>query len=308
MILNCHLGKPMLFQQDSSDGHRPKVGRERVVYYRAIARDQPPVGARCGHVAVLSFTVVLVLIIGCDSVNSQDATSATSTALEPPPLSREDILRSMPTNADKNCVGISLVAEALLDGALIDGSGGEEVEEIAQRIYASLTTAQPLRYHRHVMIDGVRVSIDSQMAITKLSTLVADLYKRDYLRLIQTEEGRQKLLTAQDSFVATSHELDRILDADPDKVDAFLGTGIRKFPDGTIEDTHHAFLISQGADGGLVVYDANDPGLPISCRVRGDDRGVTIEWTCKYKATGKTTTQQYFVVPKDRFFRMLHKD
>jgi hypothetical protein len=254
----------------------------------------------------VSLIVVLAVITGCGSaVIPQDTTPAVAKAPIPQPLTCASILRNIPTNSDKRCVGISVVAEALLDGVPLDGDGSDEAESIAKQIYGSLTTGRQLRYHRHVLIDGDRVPIDAKKSIGRLSTLVANHYKRDFSRLNQTEQGRQKLLAAEDSFVATSSELDQILVADEDKLDAFFGNGSRKFANGTVKDTHHTFLISKGPDGDVVVHDPNDPASPISCQVVNAEEGVTVQWTCKYKDTGETTTQRYFIVAKDRFFKVM---
>lgn len=221
------------------------------------------------------------------------------------PSLRETILRNISTNSDKRCVGISLVAEALLDGLPVEEDDCGTAEDLAQRIYDGLATNRQLRFGRQVMIEGTCVTLISKTAIDQLSTLVAEKYKQDFARLMTTEQGRRKLLAAQDSFVASPRELDRILDADADKLDAFFGSGIRRFPDGTTEDTYHAFLIGKDADGELVVYDANDPGYPIECKLFKDEPGVAIEWTCKYRDTGQTTTQHYLIVPKERFFHVM---
>lgn len=218
---------------------------------------------------------------------------------------RETILRNMPTNSEQRCVGISVVTEALLDGKPAEGNDLEAAEDVAQRIYRGLVTRQPLRYHARVLVGAAAVSIESPTAIEKLGSLVTDFYKQDFLRLSETEEGQQQLLSAEDSFVTTDMELDRILEAEPDRTDAFFGSGSRTFPDGTLETTHHVFLIGKQADGNTYVYDSNDPGLPITCKLVNRREGVEVEWTCKYRDTGKETTQRYLVVPKDTFFRLM---
>jgi len=247
--------------------------------------------------------VLLFVTTGCGSAVAQQNTTTSANARNASP--RESILRHTPTNSDKRCVGISVVSEALLDGIRLEGDGPGNVAQIAQQIYNSLPTGQEIRYRRDVTIEGVRVPIHSEAAIDKLSTLIADKYKRDYFRLLKTEEGRQKLLAAQNSFVVTSSELERILDADVDKIDAFCGFGRRLFPDGTLKKTTHAFLIGKRSDGDIVVYDPNDPGSPIICQILNKEGGVTIKWTCQYRDTGHITTQCYRVVHKDRFFRVI---
>ena len=69
-----------------------------------------------------------------------------------------------------------------------------------------------MRYHRHVLIAGEQVPINSEDALDELGTLVAERYKRDYIRLTTTEVGRQKLHSAHYSFVAASRELNQIVE------------------------------------------------------------------------------------------------
>ncbi|MEO8496826.1 MAG: hypothetical protein ABI614_17285 [Planctomycetota bacterium] len=251
-------------------------------------------------------TIAFMAFAGCGNADEpQDSPPATAGKSEPIASPRAAILSSISTNSDKRCVGISLVAEALLDGLPVEGDSCDEADDVAARIYDSLTSKRQLRYLQRVSIEGTCVPLISTEAIDKISTLVAEKYKQDFSRLMTTEDGRRKLLAAQDSFVATASQLDRILDADSDKLDAFFGSGVRRFPDGTVEDTYHAFLIGKGQNGALVVYDANDPGLPIECKLLGGESGVAIEWTCRYRDTGQTTTQHYLIVPKDRFFHVM---
>jgi hypothetical protein len=238
--------------------------------------------------------------------NTHEAAPENNTPSELAAL-REAILANMPTNSEKRCVGISVVVEALLDGDRLKDSDHEQAEKIANRIYDQLLDGRPLRYHTHVLIDGEGVPIDSSEAIETLCTLVTDRYKQDYRRLIETDAGRRKLDMAGKSFIATSNQLDRILDLDPDKTDVFFGSGRRLFPDGTIDDTYHAFLISKTANGDKFVYDSNSPGAPIPCQITDHDDGVTIKWRCRFQTTGKITTQTYRIVHKDTFFGVIHQ-
>lgn len=255
----------------------------------------------------ICLTVLLFAIADCSVAVAQHNARALASdrAVAASTPRREALFRNMPTNSGKRCLGIAVVAEALLDGVPLRENGEEEVAQIARRIYGGLTTGQRLRYPRQVTIEGKRLPIYSTAALDKLSTLVADNYKRDYSRLVKTDEGRRKVLVAQNSFVATSDALERLLDADPDKLDAFFGSGRRLFPDGTVKDTFHAFLIGKGADGGIVVYDPNEPGLPITGELSNTAKGVTLKWVCRYRDTGRVTAQRYLVVHKDKFFGVM---
>jgi hypothetical protein len=79
---------------------------------------------------------------------------------------------------------------------------------------------------------------------------------------------------------------------------------MRRFPDGTFKDTNHAILISKNASGEKVVYDPNDPGTPIVCRVQDIGDGVEVTWKCRYRDTGQLTTQRYQVLARETFFRL----
>lgn len=254
-----------------------------------------------------TLTIAIAFLAGCDDRSGATDAKRPAAGEIPAPreLPRETILRNMPANREQRCVGISVVTEALLDGRPVDGDGGETAEDIARRVYHSLVTRQQLIYYPQVIIDEESVSIESPAAINELSSLVTDFYKQDYRRLSKTEQGRQQLLAAEDSFVATEKELDRILDAEPDETEAFFGSGSRTFPDDTLESTHHVFLIDKRDDGTKYVYDSNDPGSPITCQLANRLDGVEVEWTCQYRDTGKETTQRYLVVDKDTFFRLI---
>ena len=203
---------------------------------------------------------VVVAVLGCDTAEDTKAGFAITN-----PSLRTAILSNIPTNSDKRCVGIAIVAEALLDGICVEENGSEDVEKIAQQIYGNLVAGRPLRHRRQIAIDGVPVPITAKEAMDIMSTLVADYYKRDYARLLKTDKGVQRLRAAQSKFVVSSDALDRILDADPDKMDAFFGAGCRVFPHGAVEDTYHVVLIGKKSNGETVLYDANDPGSPIDC-------------------------------------------
>jgi len=123
------------------------------------------------------------------------------------------------------------------------------------------------------------------------------------LELIASEAGIQRLRTAMTNIVMSSEKLDAILDADPDKIDVFLCAGIRRFPDGTFKDTNHAILIAKTANGDKVVYDPNEPGSAIACRLNDTEDGLEITWKCRYRDTGQVTIQRYHLLSKESFFR-----
>ena len=217
---------------------------------------------------------------------------------------RETILRNMPMNSDLRCTGISLVAEALLEGEALEGAVLDTPEELGKKIYESSIAGRKVAFHRQLSVDGIPLPIESLPALNRLSTIVADLFKDEFVKLTATESGKQKVLAAQHTFVRSTRDLDRILAADPDRIVAFLLIGERTFADGTIKDTAHAALFGKSPEAQLIVYDPNEPGRAIPCSVQETDQGLAVEWRCTYRDTGHFTSQTYFLVEKRMYFRL----
>jgi hypothetical protein len=55
----------------------------------------------------------------------------------------------------------------------------------------------------------------------------------------------------------------------------------------------------------FLVYDPNDPGIPIECEPRETPEGLSLTWQCQYRNKNVTTTQHYTIVPQARFSRAL---
>ncbi len=233
--------------------------------------------------------------------NESDGGSEAESTAE---FSPAEILRNMPVNSDSRCVGISLVAGALLEGEMLGGEVADDPETLSKQIYDAALNKTPIRFHASVRLDDGPAPIQSHEALERLSTMVADLYKQRHFELIGTEPGRQRLRGAMAKVVKSSEELDAALDADPDKIDTFFCVGMRRFPDGTFKDTNHAILIAKNPSGEMVVYDSNDPGAAIPCRLHDTGDGVEVTWKCRYRDTGQLTTQRYQILAKDTFFRL----
>jgi hypothetical protein len=216
------------------------------------------------------------------------------------------LLANMPMNSDKRCTGICLVAAALLDGERLSDSDCDQAEELSRQVFKAAEVGSRLRYHSQLCVDGKRLPIGSREALDGLSTAVADLYKEHYFELIATPEGRDKLRSLYGAFLKAPAELDQILDADSDGIDAFFLMGARKFPDGNLKDTNHVVLLAK-ENGRVVVYDPNDPGAAIPCKFDEDGGKLTIQWTCKYRDTGQVTTQTYQIISKKTYFRLALK-
>jgi len=258
--------------------------------------------AGCGRGGTLAAT-------GEDVRPAEDKTAAAGAApASPAAFEPAEILRNMPMNSDRRCLGIALVAEALLDGKQTEGDGCEDPKELGRQIYQGAEKKAVLQFRPKLCTDQGVAPIMSREAIDKLSTVVADLYKERHLALIATNEGRRKIVAAQSSNVKTVKELDAILDADRDKIHAFLAIGLRQFPDASEKPTYHVVLIAKTPSGKKVVYDPNDPGAAITARFNETNEGLFVQWTCRYRDTGQVTTQEYQIVSQETFFRMALSD
>ena len=251
------------------------------------------------------FLAVLLSIAGeCVVLGQQVTTPLDNSARK---IQRDRVLLEIPVNSDRRCVGIAVVSAALLEGDILDPDRPVEATKLANEIYQNLVRGKQGAFPTEVLVDGRRLPTHSKAVIDKLSTLVADKYKADYRKQIQTEQGRQKLFDVENDIILSQRELADVLSADRDGIVVFCGIGLRKFADGTEQSTAHAFLMSKRQKAGLVVYDPNDPKEPISCRVQYEKLGVVVEWTCRYRDTGQTTTQKYWIIPKDRYFKAFRR-
>ncbi|HEY2411309.1 MAG TPA: hypothetical protein VGI40_03655 [Pirellulaceae bacterium] len=215
----------------------------------------------------------------------------------------EQILANMPVNVDHRCLGISLVAAALLEGEIAADDDCDMVEDLSKRIYEAEFTKARVRYHSALCLDGDRVAITSQAGLNALAIAVFERYKQRHLELIATADGIKKIRDAEQQFLRSRRAIAELLEADPDHIMPFALLGERRFPDGKITDSNHVVLLAKLADGEIIVYDPNDPGRPIPCRFQPASDGILITWTCGYKDPGIVTTQQYRIIELDRFFR-----
>jgi len=228
-------------------------------------------------------------------------------AVEPPAtpaaFSPEQILLNMPVNSDHRCVGISLVAAALLEGELVADDRADEAHELGERIYGAAFMKRRVRFRAKLKVGDRDEPIQSRVALNALATAVADRYKQRHLELIATAKGRNRLWAAEGTVLRDMAELDSLLMTDADHIVPLLVVGSRRFPDGSVKDTNHAVLVAETLAGEKVVHDPNDPGQPIPCRFTKTAEGLSVAWTCRYRDTGETTSQQYFMIEVDKFFR-----
>jgi len=255
---------------------------------------------------LLSFVlqcVILLPIVGCDSTSLCPPTLPVVSADASLSSHAIQMLSHMPPNSDDRCLGICVVLEAMLDGE--PGGDSRNCDDFARQIYHDALRGCQVQYPRDVIINGQLWAVESPESLERLSTAITDAYKHDCAVLLMSQLGNERLWKASTSFVMSIRELDHILDQDPDHVDAFCCVGIRRFPDGTLKESHHVVLIQKGPDGIKRVYDPNDPGRPFVCHLEDEDTRVSIEWTCKSPRTGSDTRQVYNIVHKDVFLSKL---
>jgi hypothetical protein len=252
--------------------------------------------------------IAAVLLFGVTALTSYSLSSGSDNAERdcesPTAFSPAEILRNMPVNSDLRCVGISLVAGALLEGQMLVDDAADDPATLGRQIFDDAPKKSVVRYHSRLLLEDGAAPIQSREALERLSTAVADLYKQRHQELIATDKGRYRLRAAMSKVVKSSAELDAVLDADPDRIDTFFCVGMRRFPDGTFKDTNHAILIAKNQAGEKIIYDPNDPGEAIPCRLQDIGDGVEVTWKCRYRDTSQVTTQRYQILAKDTFFRL----
>ncbi len=220
-------------------------------------------------------------------------------------FSPEQIFLNMPMNSDRRCMGISLVAAALLEGECIADGACDVPRQLGNQIYDGAISKQRVRFQETLCLGEARVAIQSREGLDALATAVMDRYKALYQEMIASDAGRRRLRSAERLVIRTSRELDSILDADRDKIVAFPVVGSRKFPSGETKDSNHAVLIAKRQNGAKVVYDPNDPAKAIACELNETEDGLEIGWTCRYRDTGMTTTQHYLLLHPDKAFPLI---
>ena len=217
-------------------------------------------------------------------------------------------LRNMPMNSELRCVGIATVAEALLQAKQLGkDSRPLSVALLSERISNNWTLGKTISIPPMVQIGGQNQPLTSSQSLNRLSTKVTDIYKQTHERLAKSEGGREQLRAAARQFLPTRKKLDEILDDDPDRTAVFCGVGRRFFSSAKVTTTYHAFLIRKMNDGRKFIFDPNDPGSPIPCKVVDASDGVTVEWRCRYRDTGQITRQKYRVVHGRDYFRAVLK-
>jgi hypothetical protein len=253
---------------------------------------------RAACVLIASMCIVLSVFNGC---SKEGANVALASAGDGDLPSSAALLANMPMNQDLRCTGICMVAEALLHVQPSNASTNDTVERIGQAIFQRAVSGTPFEYRPEVLIDGKQQKIWSKTAQDHISRHVTELYKKRYQQLASSLVGRETLRKAY-QFVLSESDLDRILQQYKDQIELFAGMGTREFSNGERRETNHVFLVAHHPDGQKVVYDPNDPGRAIPCKVLDSGDGLRLLWQCRYKDTGEITTQSYYLIEKNVAF------
>ena len=259
---------------------------------------------QCNHA---QFALGGWLVLGCGLIAScvkpGDGSSfpPAITAVTPSVLEVADstFLSHMPMNSDQRCVGIALVAEALFAGQRLAPESMEPVEALAERVYGNVASSRRLEYPAQLQTAIGTVSIDSAAGLSALTEAVANRYKQQYFGDVANAEGQARLRQAiEQNLVRHEEHLRELLRQTGPHPQAFFGMGFRLFPNDDLKETWHAFLIGLEPTGEFYVLDSNDWGPHHTCHVREDEDRVLIEWSCKYRDTGETTSQEYQIATK----------
>lgn len=236
------------------------------------------------HVIRLAFPIGLMALmsVGCSPSSATER------------VTKAEVLANVPVNRDQRCVGIAIVLEALLDAETLKVATSHDAASIADLLYERATAGGKVQLSQYVRHDGERILLVSREGLELLSTLIADRYKQAFkeAEALPTKEWRLKQAMRN---LQSSRALEEVLAADPDHAVVFCGLGERKFPDGKVRETNHAFVLQRDAAGKLVVYDPNDPQRPAACKVSELAEGVIVTWTSRYRDTGLVTTQYYYL-------------
>jgi hypothetical protein len=226
-------------------------------------------------------------LLGC-------APSAPVETFASPPATLPQAVHNMPLNSERRCVGIAGVVEAIAEAKLV--ASVESPETCAEQVYQHLLTKQPLKLPTKIELNKQTIPIESKDAIDQIGSLVADKFKRNHERLLETENGAIRIIVARSQYLPTKAALDDLINSDVDGLVFIAGDGKRTFPDGEAKETNHAFLVQRLPTGKYVVFDPNEPGKGINLNIRITDHLLELEWTGQYRDTGKITTQRYHVV------------
>ncbi len=247
----------------------------------------------------------LLLWLVAASSGAVAATAQTSATVDRADSAVPLVLKNMPMNSDLRCVGISSVAEALLEGRASKSVTSEtSLDQLAKSIFDGLSTDNAIDYPAEVRVNQQLRQITEPDVLNEISSRVAALYKAEATRIADSPAGLKKLRAAQAAVLRSEEELHGALDADDDKTEVFCCFGYREFPDGQYKQTLHAVVMSKTDQGTIVVFDSNDPGGPIACNFRTFQGELIAQWSCKYRNHGYETTQRYRLVPKSRYFKI----
>jgi hypothetical protein len=255
---------------------------------------------------MIKFNLILAVFVGIAAARAFAQEAESRRAVEQA-VRREQILRGMPVNSDSRCVGLCLVAAALLRGDAIKNDGFDLPAQLGRRIYEAASRKERVLFHATLRLEEFAAPIESREALDALATAVVDCYKARYLDLIATPAGIEKLRASERDVLQNIAELDAVLDGDPDQLVPLFVTGSRIFPDGSVQGSNHAILMVKTNAEARWIYDPNDPGTPSICRHESGMNGLTIVWSCRYKNTPLIANHRYRIVRPESFWRALEK-
>jgi hypothetical protein len=248
--------------------------------------------SRTSTAAPILAALAIVLAAGCAGAPASSPSSSSAVYYEP-----SQFLAALPVNSDRRCMGIAIVIEAMLGDTGVEAEACLAAHTLADHLYAQAASPDRMKLPQFIEADGVRTPLVSEEGLELLSELIAVRYKRDFERWAADQATADRLVNAETAFVLSAEDLRQILQQDSDRTVGFGGSGIRRFASGDESRTHHAFVLQLQPGGQVVVYDPNDPKLPITCELEDTEDGVIVEWTGEYRDTGMRTTQAYYLAP-----------
>jgi hypothetical protein len=214
-----------------------------------------------------------------------------------------EVMSKMPANDEKQCVAISLITEALLEAEINRSIREGSARQVARDIYRNATKESHLKVPARIMVDGKQASVFDTAGLHALRTAVDEYYKAEYGRNLDSTDRKLRIIEAQDNCLKSIAEVEGMISDDADGIICLIGIGERQFPDGTVKESYHAFLLQTDESGGYIVHDPNASERPYRCSVDDTGEYVNLQWCCPYRTTGAVTCQKYRMTLAPIYFR-----
>jgi hypothetical protein len=185
----------------------------------------------------------------------------------------------MPQNQDKECLGICVAMEFLVKNKAIKFNGASELNLNAIVLYDIYISRESL-VKSPVILDLVEICKQTHQ-----------VYKQKLDSACETTVNQHKLLLAEEAIVRSKSELLTLLRNDRPKLETFLvlGERTRNLKEKSI--LSHAVIISELENGKLVLYDPNEPGVPLEFNMPIENDLLTISWQSRYPNDTQKATQ-----------------